>query len=82
MYFKTIAIAVMAVNIFEIHCQPLEQGNMIECYSSNGWHDSELNNNKKTCNSKKCFGFFNFPGMVLVGQIPTTFLKDSRHRHF
>jgi len=60
MYFKTILIAVMAVNFFETYCQPLEQGNILKCYTSDGWHDAELNN-KKTCNGEKCFGFFNFP---------------------
>ena len=63
MYFKTIVIAVVAVNFFEIYCQSLEQGNILECYTSDGWQDAELNN-RKSCNGEKCFGFFNFPGTV------------------
>ena len=64
MYFKTIVIAVVAINFFEIYCQPLEQGNILECYTSDGWQDAELND-KKSCNGEKCFGFFNFPGTMV-----------------
>ena len=86
MYFKTILIAVMAVNYFETYCQPLEQGNILKCYTSDGWHDAELNN-KKTCNGEKCFGFFNFPGIMVLVALILTFFKfifklfmKSRHR--
>ena len=67
MYFKTIVIAVVALNFFEINCQCLKQGNILECYTSDGWHDAEFNN-KRSCNGEKCFGLFgfNFPGIMFL----------------